>query len=77
MCVVVVLGGACIAAARCSVLRWRVQPGDAGCYTDDLECCSVQSVYIYILSECKMGDAVCCADDLECCSVQSVYIIGV
>ena len=48
MCVVVVLGGACIAAARCSVLRWRVQPGDAGCYTDDLECCSVQSVYIYI-----------------------------
>ena len=27
--------------------------GDAVCCADDLECCSVQSVYISILSECN------------------------
>ena len=45
--VCIVLGGAsCVAAACCSVLRWWVQPGDAGCCRDDVGCCSAVCIII-------------------------------
>ena len=47
---------------QCTV--YRSVTGDAGCYTDDLGCSSVQYMYRSVT-----GASVCYTNDLGCCSV--------